>query len=348
MQEEICLFEGLDFENSQNPKKNETKKPKLDIKTNIVHQLVYVQQNLLFNEAIDEDIEKIDKDAEEIDELAQKTAEVLGLQNFMKQVGRTKVLKREEEKSLFIQYKENPTIEIRNQIIEANLKMVVSVAIKISKKYIKHPLEDLINDGVFGLIRAIEKFEIERGNKFSTYAYPWIMQSITRSIANCGETIRLPVHFSDYAGKIKKLENEYAITHGSKYMSDEEVAKKLNIPIDKAKDYRYALKVQSSIDAPISEDSNKTLCDTIVDENRLNPEDGYIVKEKSEIIRQSLKALEPIEAMILSCKFGLCGYEDTTIAQISKKTKIPKERIRAIESSALRKMKNILTEKMCC
>ncbi len=273
-----------------------------------------------------------------------ETIETMGLVQFLKESDRYKVMTTEEEQAIFKEYKATKSIETRNRIICSNIKLLVLVAKKIAKNNNRVPLEDMINDGVFGLIKAIEKFDLSRGNKFSTYAYQWIRQTITRSIANTGDTIRLPVHFTDNMVKINRFENQYKQEHECNEVPDEITAEALNIPLDKVKKFKGAVRVTSSIDTEIG-DKPVTYKDIILDENGLSPEEQFINNQWSEMFLEIVReTLQPREIFIIMHRFELNGAEKMTSEKLAKKMGLTSERVRQIELEALNKLKEPMSE----
>ena len=194
------------------------------------------------------------------------------------------------------------------------------------------------------MIRAIEKFEPERKLKFSTYAYPWIKQNITRAIANTGDTIRLPVHFSGMINKINKVNLDYCQEHGCETTPDTAIMETLNLSQEKLNRFKTAARVTNSLDSDISNAGEKShfvsYQDLLVDESSPTPEDAMDSKlwidEFMEIVN---KTLSPREIYIIRHRYGIDNSEEMTLDVLSQKLKLTRERIRQIEAQALEKLK---------
>lgn len=229
--------------------------------------------------------------------------------------------------------------ETKDEICKHNLRLVVSVA----KKYFNSglPLLDIIQEGNIGLIKAIEKFDVNKGYKFSTYATWWIRQTITRFIADQARTIHVPVSMNGVIFKIKKLREKLELT--GQTLSDEELAIRLGVSLDTikmAEIYKHHNLV--SLDAPINseEDSTSTLGDFIKDEEAISIEEEEIMISMREELRMALETLTPRELEVISMRFGLHDDNILTLAEVGNKLGLTRERIRQIENKALRKLRN--------
>ena len=353
---EINLF---DVEEVSFKKKRKRKKK---ISNQIIQEAITTESLTLFNsnnyteisektkyqkihENLEEDLnEETDEEfnEEEIDNVTEEevNSAINGLGNFFKQVNQYKILTKEEEKKYFTEYAKTNDIEIRNYIICCNIKLVISVAKKIAKGTSKVALEDMIGDGVMGLMKAIEKFQPERDLKFSTYAYLWIKQTISRAIANTADVIRIPVHFTENLSKIRRYENESMITNGTDEVSDEETSKALDISVNKIKKYKKAATPVSSLDVPIDENETSIL-DLTEDEYTPSPEDMLLNNSLHDALMQAINTLEEREAFIIINRFNLNrGQKPLSLQELATHYGVTKERIRQIEASALQKLRH--------
>ena len=257
------------------------------------------------------------------------------IQLYMREIGKTPLLTREEEVKLASQVKRGNQ-HAREQMIKANLRLVV----KISYDYANFgvPLLDLINEGNIGLMKAVERFNPKKGAKLSTYAALWIKQSIRRALSNQSKTIRLPVHVVDKVHKFHRANIELAEKLGRE-PSDVELAKHLGIPRAKAAQLRTLGVNPLSLDAPIGDEDDNRFSDIVHDEEALTPYELLRVKTMRQEIRQHLKHLTTREAEIITMRFGLDGHEPRTLDQVGKKFKVTRERIRQIQEQALGKLR---------
>ena len=261
------------------------------------------------------------------------------LQNYLKDIGRIKLLKPTEEKELGKKIKENKNKEAKiakKKLVQANLRLVVSIA----KKYIGQGVlfMDLVQEGSLGLMKAAEKFDYTKGFKFSTYATWWIKQSIVRAISNHSKTIRIPVHMNDKIRNYKKLYSKM-ITDLGREPTDKEMSKKLDLTEKKLSNIKNAIfKETISLDTPIAEDL--VLEDYITDYSYHSPE--YLTQSTFLYadIMQTLKILSAREKAILIDRFGLDGHNKKTLEEIGKSLGFSKERIRQIENIAIKKLKD--------
>lgn len=230
----------------------------------------------------------------------------------------------------------------KNQLIQANLRLVVSIA----KKYNNRGLDfkDIICEGNIGLIKAVDKFEYSRGFKFSTYATWWIRQSITRAIADQGRTIRIPVHMIEMMNKINKTIRELTNKYGYD-PSVADVAKQMNIPEDKIRKVWRSARETISLETPIGEDEDSQLQDFVEDPKTLSPEEYTARQNMAEIIRDLFKGLTPREEKVVRMRFGIGETETYTLEEIGKEMGVTRERIRQIEAKAVLKLKKLLKAK---
>ena len=255
---------------------------------------------------------------------------------YLKEIGKVPLLTPEEEVELAIQMSEGNE-EAKHRMTEANLRLVVSIA----KRYVGRGMLflDLIQEGNLGLIKAVEKFDYTKGYKFSTYATWWIRQAITRAIADQARTIRIPVHMVETINKTIRVSRQLLQELGHD-PSAEEIAKEMDMPVDKVRDILKIAQEPVSLETPIGEEENSHLGDFIPDEDASEPSEAASFSLLREQLEEVLDTLAPREKKVLELRFGIVDGRTRTLEEVGKEFNVTRERIRQIEAKALRKLRH--------
>lgn len=257
---------------------------------------------------------------------------------YLQEIGKTPLLTPQEEIVLAGRIKKGDA-HAREQMIKANLRLVVKIA--RDYEYYGMPLLDLINEGNIGLMKGVDRFDPNKGAKFSTYGAWWIKQSIKRALANQSKTIRLPVHVVDKVAHIRRTGLKLHEILGRE-PDDDEIAEELGTSPERVRQYRAAAVTPMSLDSPVGEDETRRVGDVVEDERAETPYEELESKASGALVHQMLRRLHPREAAILSLRFNLEGDHEETLEEIGKRFSVTRERIRQIQQSALKKLRRMI------
>jgi RNA polymerase primary sigma factor len=273
--------------------------------------------------------------AEEVDVLEGVSTED-PVRMYLKEIGNVPLLTSEEEVELAKRVEAGDE-EAKRKLTEANLRLVVSIA----KKYVGRgmPFLDLIQEGNMGLMKAVDKFDYNKGYKFSTYATWWIRQAITRGIADTGRTIRVPVHMVETINKTLRMTRQLLQELGRE-PTPEEVAEKLGVPASRVREVLKISRDPVSLDTPIGEEDDSHLGDFIEDDTALSPADSATFSMLKEELSNALESLTERERQVVKLRFGLEDGRARTLEEVGKEFNVTRERIRQIEAKALRKLRH--------
>ena len=255
---------------------------------------------------------------------------------YLKEIGKISLLSLDEETELSKKIAEGDEMA-KNRLAESNLRLVVSIA----KRYVGRGMLflDLIQEGNIGLMKAVEKFDAEKGYKFSTYATWWIRQAITRAIADQARTIRVPVHMVETINKLSRYQRQLTLEL-NREPTDEELAKKMGMSPDKVREVIKIAQDPVSLETPIGEEEDSHLGDFVPDESNMSPEDFTIHEMLKEEIGDVLLTLTEREEQVLRLRFGLDDGSSKTLEEVGQMFGVTRERIRQIEAKALRKLRH--------
>ena len=264
-----------------------------------------------------------------------------GFQLYLRQIGEYPLITVEEEVVLAGRIK-NGDQEARHKMVRSNLRLVVKIARDYSNFGL--PLLDLISEGNIGLMKAVERFDPQKGGKLSTYAAWWIKQSIKRALANQSKTIRLPVHLVDKIAKLRRVSAQLTEELGRE-PTDQELAEEVGMAEAKVAALKSAAIRPTSLDQPISDDDSTALGDIIGDDHAFDPYEILRDKDLRDEVGDLLAVLDDRERKIINCRFGLDGQKSKTLEEVGVKFGVTRERIRQLQNIALRKLRRALSKK---
>src|SRR5579862_7206576 len=314
--------------------------PEIDVEPDHLERIFHVFREMGIEVSDgDKDFETVD----EIDEELIAKAEAIDsvslddpVRMYLKEIGRVALLKAEQEVH-YAKLIEQGDEEAKNQLTEANLRLVVSIA----KKYIGRGMSflDLIQEGNMGLIRAVEKFDYHKGYKFSTYATWWIRQAITRAIADQARTIRIPVHMVETINKLVRVQRRLLQELGREPTA-EEIAVEMELSPERVREIQKLAQEPVSLETPIGEEEDSHLGDFIEDRGALAPAEAASHQLLKEQVEDVLDSLSTRERKVLELRFGLTDGRSRTLEEVGREFKVTRERIRQIEAKALRKLRH--------
>ena len=263
------------------------------------------------------------------------------IRSYLDSIGKTPLLTLEEETALARRVLKGDEAA-RQHMIQANLRLVV----RIAKDYDNFglPLMDLISEGNFGLIKAVERFDPDKGGKLSTYASWWIKQAIKRALASNGKTIRLPVHMVERIAQMRRITNQL-VKELDREPTNEEIAQVMEIPLSKVVHMKSVANRAASLDQQVGEEGDSTLGDLVKDENARTPFENLRSKSDLTEIDEMLSRLDPREAEVITLRFGLSGESPMTLEEVGEKFKLTRERVRQLQQSALMQLRRLMTER---
>ena len=264
-----------------------------------------------------------------------------GFQLYLRQIGEYPLITVEEEVVLAGRIKKGDQ-EARHKMVRSNLRLVVKIARDYSNFGL--PLLDLISEGNIGLMKAVERFDPQKGGKLSTYAAWWIKQSIKRALANQSKTIRLPVHLVDKIAKLRRVSAQLTEELGRE-PTDQELAEEVGMAEAKVAALKSAAIRPTSLDQPISDDDSNALGDIIGDDQAFDPYEILRDKDLRDEVGDLLDVLDDRERKIINCRFGLDGQKTKTLEEVGVKFGVTRERIRQLQNIALRKLRRALSKK---
>ena len=314
----------------------------LDLDSNALDKLynTLTENNIEVRAEDDEDGGEIDlKNDIIIDDVPDESKDMSVNDNvrmYLKEIGKISLLTLEEEQELSKKVAEGDE-HAKNILAESNLRLVVSIA----KRYVGRGLLflDLIQEGNIGLMKAVEKFDYDKGYKFSTYATWWIRQAITRALADQARTIRVPVHMVETINKMAIIERQMTLEL-NREPTDQELSKKMGLSVDKIAEIRKISQDPVSLETPIGEEDDSHLGDFLADERTMSPEEFATYEILKDELREVLDTLTVREKEVLELRFGLFDGSSHTLEEVGKQFKVTRERIRQIEAKALRKLRH--------
>ena len=271
-------------------------------------------------------------DSEDISVLAQSD----GLRLYLREIARIPLLSASDELTLARRVKRDD-LSARSALIEANLRLVVHVA----KRYVGQgmDLEDLIGEGNIGLIRAVSKYDPDKGFRFSTYAHWWIKQAISRALLEGARTVRLPVYIMEEVMRVRRMTRQLYQELGHDPTA-EEIAGSLSITPERVRELNVWAEKIYSLDAPLSDEDENTMGDIVPDDRTPSPSDAIERELLRQEVRRMLTGLNPRERQVIELRFGLVDDHDYTLEEVGKRLKVTRERVRQIEDRAIRKLRH--------